>query len=84
MPKSYNSYVFDFPRRRKRIAWYVEVLCAELMKQDEMKSEDVEDYWKEVNRIREDRLPFPWQRDNMDVEAREGLDRLMKSRGERI
>ena len=81
MPLVYTRHIFDYPRRKKRIAWYVEVLCAELMKQDEIKSEHIESFWKEVNRIKKEKLPFPWQRENMDTEAREGLNRLLKKSG---
>lgn len=38
--------------------WYVEVLCNELRKRDKIKSEDIESFWKEVNRLKE-KLPFP-------------------------
>jgi len=75
MPKIYARQIFDYPRRKKRIAWYVEVLCNELRKQEEIKSEDIESFWEEVDRLKE-KLPFPWQRENMDMEAREGLGRL--------
>lgn len=79
MPRIYKSNIFDFPRRKKRIAWYVEVLCAELLKQDEIRSEDIGSFWKEVNRIKEEKLPFSWQRHNMEAEAREGLTNLLSN-----
>ena len=77
MPKIYTKHIFDYPRRKKRIAWYVEVLCAELQKKDKIKAEDVDRFWGEVNRIKKEKLPFPWQREYMDTEARECLNKLL-------
>ncbi len=84
MPMIYTVNKFDYPRRKNRIAWYVEILCAELQKKDKIRAEDVDKFWGEVDRIKKEKLPFNWQRERINAEARGCLDKLMKNRGERI
>ena len=76
MPKIYARGIPEFPRKRRRIAWYVEILCSELLKKDAITQEDIENFTNEAN-AKQERLPFPWQRENMKVETREGLSTLL-------
>jgi hypothetical protein len=79
MIKIIKSNIFDFPRRRRRIACYVEVLCAELMKLDKIGSEEIESYWKEVNRIKNEKLRPHWLKENMGIEAKQGLNMMLNN-----
>lgn len=74
MVKFYVANLFDFPRRKRRLGWYVEALCAQLLKKDEITHEDISIFWSEIKGIK---LPFAWQRENLNQEAEEGLKRLL-------
>ncbi|OGO19809.1 MAG: hypothetical protein A2Z15_03835 [Chloroflexi bacterium RBG_16_50_11] len=70
---------FDFPRKSRRIDYYIEVLCAEIMKKDEIGSEDIDNYQKEVNKIIKEKLRPNWQRENMKIAAEKGLSELLNN-----
>lgn len=68
--------IFDFPRKKRRISWYVEILCSRLLKLDQINQEHVENFWNEIKR-KEEELPFPWQRENLRQEAKKELAELL-------
>jgi len=68
--------IFDYPRRRKRLAWYAEMLCSRLREQKQISEEDIKRFWNEV-RSKQQKLPFKWQRDNLAQEAEEHLKELL-------
>lgn len=68
--------ISDYPRRRKRLAWYTEILCSRLQKLEQIGEEDVKRFWDEV-RSKQEELPFPWQRDNLAQQAEEHLKDLL-------
>ena len=76
MVKLSKEGILDFPRKKRRMAWYVEVLCSELRKLDQINHADLENYRDEV-RKKQMELPFQWERKNLDQQAKEGLDRLL-------
>jgi len=68
--------IFDYPRRRKRLAWYAEVLCSRLLKLEQISEEDIKRFWGEV-KSKQGELPFSWQRDNLAQQAEEHLKDLL-------
>lgn len=68
---------FSFPRQRKRLAWYVEVLCSRLLQLDQISEDSIKGFWDEV-RKKQQELPFPWQRENLTQEAKQQLDNLLR------
>jgi len=66
----------EFPRRSRRLKWYVEEQCRRLLKQDCLSQEDIDFFWEEINK-RKSSMPFPWQRENLRAEAAEGLTILL-------
>jgi hypothetical protein len=68
--------IFDYPRRHKKLAWYVEVLCSRLRKLKQISEDDIKSFWDEVKRKQQE-LPFPWQRDNLAQQAEEHLNDLL-------
>jgi len=72
--------IFDYPRRRKRLAWYVEILCSRLRKLEQISKEDIKRFWDEV-RSKQQELPFSWQRDNLAQQAEEHLKDLLSGYG---
>lgn len=78
MVKFYNKDIFDFPRRKKRLAAYVERLCSRLLQLDEISQNDIEKFWDKIKNKQKE-LPFPWQRENLEHEARDGLNRILSN-----
>jgi hypothetical protein len=77
MVKIYSTgSIFDYPRRHKKLVWYVEILCSRLLKLKQISEEDIKRFWDEV-RSKQQELPFPWQRDNLAKQAGEHLEDLL-------
>ena len=77
MVKIYNTgNSFDFPRRRKRLTWYAEILCSRLRKLKQISEDDIKSFWAEIKKKQQE-LPFPWQRDNLAQQAEEHLNALL-------
>jgi len=72
--------IFYYPPRRKKLAWYVEILCSRLPKLKQISEEDIKRFWDEV-RSKQQELPFPWQRDNLAQQAEEHLNDLLSGYG---
>jgi hypothetical protein len=68
--------IFDFPRKKRRISWYVEILCLRLLQLDQINQDNVRSFWNEIKK-KEEKLPFPWQRENLREEAKKGLNELL-------
>lgn len=75
MVKIYKG-VFDY--QPKRIKHYVEELCGGLLKLDQITQTDIERFKFNI-RKKQDRLPFKWQKENMEQEAKERLDELLSN-----
>ena len=66
----------DFPRKKRKISGYVEILCSRLLKLDQINQEHVANFWNEIKK-KEEKLPFPWQRENLRQEAKKELAELL-------
>jgi hypothetical protein len=73
--------IFSFPRRSRKLAWYVEILCSKLLQQDKIGEESIEWFWDEIKK-KQDELPFPWQRVNLEQEAKARLDDLLRGKAD--
>jgi len=69
--------VFDFPCKKRRLAWYVEILCSRLLELNQISEDNLRVFWDEIGK-KQRQLPFSWQRDNLAQEAKERLDSLLK------
>jgi hypothetical protein len=76
MVKIYSQGLFDFPKRKRRLAWHIEVLCGNLLQREIITQKDIGDFWDEVRRRAEKYRPR-WQRENLYQEAKDGLKRLL-------
>ena len=76
----HKEHTSDFPRRKKRLAWYAEAPCLKLLQKDQITEEDEKSFWVEIDKKKTE-LPFQWQKEYLDHEAKKALDHLKAEHG---
>ncbi|RLI76486.1 hypothetical protein DRP05_12835 [Archaeoglobales archaeon] len=65
-----------YPPRTKRLKWYAERLSYELLKKDQITQEDINRFWKEMEKIQKQKK-FHWQKERLKQEAEECLKQVL-------